>query len=371
MDRKAYACKHCNMAFTKREQLEIHQKAHFEKEPILQIELPAMHQQPPPMMHQLQQQLQPILFYNQPVQQPMNFYTENISFNTQLIQPKKEEFPIMNQLLSNKSLIQPVIPPVKNFVCGICNNAFFKKKELDRHVMTIHTNAKQFKCESCPKMFNRKDKLLRHEKTHSYTQTIFNCSLCPAVFVRKEMLDQHSVIHEKPNGDQKSEHLRKFLESLQPIEKNGFPMMNVETPPQICSAPAPVSMYPINLSMSKNEPMDLSNDSKPMKLEPQAVVTIDSDEDDDGLRIVEETTPQVAIKKSPTTLEMFNNNAPNLPQINHQMNNLQEPSVECKMSFDEPAKNISELAFAMTSRIADLDKLEPLRDLPMEILNND
>lgn len=376
MDRTALACKHCNQAFSRRDQLELHQKTHFENNVV---------ENPPP---------QQIVFYNQPPEQPilhqqpplttpMNFYTENMSSNPnamQLLQPKTEyQYPIMNQLLTglNPSMLQPV----KNFVCGICGNTFFKKKELDRHVITIHTTVKQFACKVCPKIFNRKDKLVRHEKTHVNAASVFNCSLCPAVFVRKQMLDFHSKIH---NGDQQGQsQLESFLASLQQpvVENNGVNhMMDVGASQQLMSAmvqssvpESPAKLYPMNLSMSKSpgsEPINLSND----RVEPQpevsitkvetspARITIDSDEDNDELRIVEETP---VIKKSPSLLNLFKN----LPEPIEQPREVEvapeNGDAEKKPRFED------EISFAMTSRITNLDKLEPLRDLPMEILNND
>lgn len=386
MDRKALICKYCNQAFMRRDLLELHQKSHLENSAVSQNE------EPPPAS-QVSTTIQPIVFYNQPPQQhqgvaqhaPMNFYTENMSYNMnpsnggtlQVIQPKKE-YPIMNQLLSGMGYSQSnqTMQPLKNFVCGICHNAFVKKKELDRHVITIHTNVKQFKCESCPKVFNRKDKLLRHEKLHSTPASVFNCPLCPAVFLRKQMLDFHSKVHQIGNGQQ----MEDMMASLQPVvnKNNGYNSILQQMPevvqPTVQEAPA--TLYPMNLSVNKifNEPINLSNDKfeaqlpMVMKLEPTAM-TVDSDEEGDGLQIVEEP----GIKKSPSLLNFFKPEEYRMENTPEMISDRSfEVNVsELKSSFDDPAKTINDLTFAMTSRIADLDKLEPLRDLPIEILNND
>lgn len=370
MDRKALVCKFCNQAFMRRDLLELHQKTHLDNSAVLQNEEPQTVSQVQP---------QPIVFYNQPQPQeqhhtPMNFYTENMSFNTNssnggTVQPKKE-YPIMNQLLSGIGFNQPM----KNFICGICHNAFFKKKELDRHVITIHTNVK-FKCESCPKYFNRKDKLLRHEKLHLAPASVFNCPLCPAVFVRKQMLDFHSKIHQIGNGQQ----VEDMIASLQPVvtKNNGYSSALHQAVPEIVQPliqEAPATLYPINLSVNKsfNEPMNLSNDkvehfSQVMKIEPTAMMNVDSDDEGDGLQIVEEPR----IKKSPSLLSLFKNEDMEATPELISDRSFQINVSEIKPSFDEPTNTINDLTFAMTSRIADLDKLEPLRDLPMEILNND
>lgn len=358
MDRALLVCKHCNQAFSRRDQLEQHIKTHS-------IETPP----------------QKIVFYNnpeqlnlqQPLTAPMNFYTESL----QLLQPKTE-YPIMNQLLSG-NLLPNLLQPTKNFVCGVCGSTFFKKKELDRHVLSIHTNLKQFSCETCPKVFNRRDKLLRHEKTHNVAN-VFNCPLCPAVFMRQQMLDLHSKVH---NGEQQAHsQLESFLASFQqPVENNGVShnnsSMDVEVSHQLMSALLQVSvpetkLLPMNLSISKSEdvePMNLSSD----RIEPKSIlsitkveksparITIDSD-DDEGLRIVEETP---IIKKSPSLINLHN--LPNDQPIAFVDTPVENG--EIKQQFDEPMNDLN----SMTSRIANLEKLElePLRDLPMEILNND
>lgn len=347
---------------------------------------------PPPnqIVFYNQQPEQPIVQQQPPLTTPMNFYTENMSSNPnamQLLQPKTEyQYPIMNQLLSglNPSLLQPT----KNFVCGICGNMFFKKKELDRHVMTIHTTVKQFACGSCPKIFNRRDKLVRHEKTHMNAASVFNCLQCPAKFVRKQMLDFHSKIH---NGEQQGQsQLESFLASLQqqpPVENNGVNhnnLMDVDASQQLMAAmvqssvpESPAKLYPMNLSMNKSpasEPMNLSND----RVEPIPIVSItkveqsptriiiDSDEDNGGLQIVEEAPP--VIKKSPSLINLFKN----LPEPIEQPKMPIESEVAAENGeIDMKPRFGEDISYAMTSRLVNLDKLEPLRDLPMEILNND
>lgn len=372
MDRKALVCKFCNQAFMRRDLLELHQKTHLENSPASQGE------------SQMSLQVQPIVFYNQPTEQqqmipqhhaPMNFYTENMSLNMSptnggtsfpVIQPKKE-YPIMNQLLSDiglNSFNQNMVLPVKNFICGICSNAFAKKKDHDRHVMTVHTTVKQFKCEKCPKLFNRKDKLLRHEKLHLTQGNVFNCALCPAVFLRKQMLELHSKIHQMGNGGQ------------QPVvtKSNGFNsaqhiMTDID---EVVAPDSPATLYPMNLSLhnSFNEPMNLSSNDRHEQFSPvlkqEPTVTVDSDDEESGLQIVEE--PQ--IKKSPSLQNIFK---PELLETTSDLssdrpNATTEPDV--KPSFDAHVTSMNELSFAMTSRIAELDKLEPSRDLPMEILND-
>lgn len=401
MDRKALNCKYCNQAFLRRDLLELHKKTHFVNQTVIKTEasVPA----PPPAVNSAQPQ--PIVFYNQQPElaaahqpAPMNFYTENVSYNMyqsnggalQSIQPKND-YPIMNQLLTGMNMNQNILQPVKNYVCGICSNAFFKKKELDRHVITIHTTVKQFKCESCSKTFNRKDKLLRHEKVHSMPPPVFNCSLCPAVFLRKQMLDFHSKIHQIGNGEQ----IENLLASLQPVVSgsNGYTMNNASQSVPMHPEPTQQMMpelmqpliseqaaliHPMNLSVNKSEdePMNLSNDKvvQPIpviKVEPSSLMAVDSDDEGDGLQIVEEPT---VIKKSPSLMNLFNSVSTMVAATTEVSFTDQkcEPIIDdVKPKLEEPVKTVDEVSFSMTSRIAELNKIEPLRDLPMEILNND
>lgn len=377
-------------------------KTHFDTTAVLQISVP------PPAVNAVQ----PITFYNQPAehsapqgQTPMNFYTENVAYNLdqlsngpmQMMQPKRE-YPIMNQLLTGLSMKQmiPNLIPLKSQACGVCNKTFATKKDLDRHVSSVHA-VKQFKCGSCSKAFTRRDKLQRHEKIHLIPQNIFNCSFCPAVFVREHLLVAHAKSHQV-NGEPKIQsQLESFLASLPPInEKNGFPMLDQVAPQQLLSAMAqssipesPIKDYPVNLSTNQNsnEPMNLSNDRIEPKIErvPMEPVktNIDSDDDEAGLRIVEEPTAQ---QKSPTVygsikceafampplMQAFPTIAPRFSPPMEPMIISENAVAESKSHYhQEPAQAVGELSFPMSSRIASMDKLEPLRDLPMEILNND
>jgi uncharacterized Zn-finger protein len=344
MERSAIVCKHCNQAFLEREELDLHIKSHFENQNQQQMEI------------QSQQQIQMIQkpsigFYNQIMQEPtsliqvssqhqqpsMNFYTENT---------QRHNFPIINQLLSG---IQPEIQ-IKKFVCGICNSTFNKKKEHDRHVTTIHTNLRQFHCEKCPKTFNRKDKLLQHERTH-VMPTIFNCSLCPAVFVRQQMLDIHMKAHQFPNGESTSTHIEHFLGALQSIptqanllnqhNENGVAEMPKGQPAQIICDNNIDFSYPMNLSTNK-----IDEKISPKISNEKITIESDDDDDDDSLRIVEEP-----IKKRIKILPELKPITPELIK-NHNEKIISEEDISLK--------------------IADMtDKIEPLQDLPMEILNND
>lgn len=123
--------------------------------------------------------------------------------------------------------------------------------------------------------------------------------------------------------------------------------------------------------------MNLSNDiieqKDIVKTEVQEVIDIESDEDDE-LRIVEDIP---AIKKSPHDVIKYeypqvipeqhqeNSIAEHHPMIPPRFSPHMEPMItETKTQYGEPMKTeLKEIIPFMT--------MEPLRDLPMEILNND
>ena len=47
-----------------------------------------------------------------------------------------------------------------------CNQSFFRKDELRRHIKTVHEKLKPYSCNICNKVFGRKDHLKTHKKTH-------------------------------------------------------------------------------------------------------------------------------------------------------------------------------------------------------------
>jgi hypothetical protein len=407
--------------FTQRDELEVHQKTHIS--PMKSSQITIQPQQPP--------QPAPIVFYNQnPLEQqqfvpqnraPMNFYTENVEPIPQPPPPSqpKIEYPIMNQLLTNfnntvykcekcfeqfptSQLLQnhQTLYHSKNFSCGLCNSSYYKKKELDRHILSAHTDIR-YNCSKCSKSFSRKDKLARHEKTH-LIPAFYNCPLCPAVFIRKHLLDIHSKIHSIPN--QQPMETSALVNSLnleqhpqipqeQPMASESFipsliSPLKQRSPLDLSSmkhADPPAVLYPMNLSINQqldpiNEPMDLSNDKQfddcvsITKIEPPKIV-IESDDDANDLKIIEnnnhekeendekkenvETMPPRDI--IPKTDNLPSNEAANVENIQNFMNATDQKE-DVKME---------DLSFhSMASRLSDLDKLELSKDLPMEILQS-
>lgn len=390
MNRNTFNCKYCNQVFTQRDELDVHQKTHIapQKPQVVQIS-------PQPTTSS-------IVFYNQnPLEQqqqvvpqntPMNFYTENHPPPVP-VQPAKIEYPIMNQLLSNFFKCEKCFEQFpslyslqnhqslhhsKNFSCGICGSSYYKKKELDRHMISAHTDIR-YNCSKCSKSFGRKDKLVRHEKTH-LIPAFYNCALCPAVFIRKHLLDIHSKIHMIPNTNAaidssalvNSLNLEQYSQPqpvFQQAQSNESYIPSLISPIKQRSpldlssfkgTDQPAVLYPMNLSLNEppavNEPMDLSNDCVSItKIEPPRIV-IESDDDAD-LKIVENNQEKVQqeqeIHPKTETVSEENGNGLGMSVAEHKV---QVP--------------MEDLSFNMSARLADLDKLEPSKDLPMEILQS-
>lgn len=333
----------------------------------IQIEQQATPQQHPPTIPTFQDQ-----------NQLMNFYNQNPQANS-----LRTDYPIMNQLLStfnpykcdrcneSFSTIQHLqnhqsLFHSKNFSCSLCSLSYFKKKELDRHILSTHTDIK-YNCSKCSKSFSRKDKLLRHEKIHLIPQ-FYNCALCAAVFIKKHLLDLHMKIHEMPNANSMMM-TNKLSLMAQPSPPNSeisllkSLMQRRELPPlkPIVIEEQHATLYPINLSFNnqptiENEPMNLSSVKSSVtitKIEPPKII-IDSDDDDD-LRIIENN--HESIKPNGNSFMQYFPKTESLPIMTDSLIAGFLPSVR-----DDKGD------FQMSSRM--MEKLEPSKDLPMEILQS-
>uniref|UniRef100_A0A1B0AVI2 Zinc finger protein Xfin n=1 Tax=Glossina palpalis gambiensis TaxID=67801 RepID=A0A1B0AVI2_9MUSC len=65
------------------------------------------------------------------------------------------------------------------FLCYMCDKTFSLRKDVTRHVNTIHSDKAHFQCEFCGHQFKRKDKVREHIRAyHQPTQTNTNTSKC-------------------------------------------------------------------------------------------------------------------------------------------------------------------------------------------------
>jgi hypothetical protein len=188
---------------------------------------------------------------------------------------------------------------------------------------------------------------VRHEKTH-LTPTLFNCAICPAVFIRKHLLEMHSKVHEIPlmMPDFNVDRILQQQAQQPVLMSENFISSYAEFKPH---TPPPLDLSAIKNDQEgemSNEPMDLSNEK--LNTNNETVKLVDSDSDD--LKIVENHNHDDEHSKTENVAISL-------------LNDKQEES--------KPSLNTSnEMSFAMTSRLTDLDKLEPSKDLPIEILQN-
>ncbi|XP_051918708.1 zinc finger protein 771-like [Hippocampus zosterae] len=86
----------------------------------------------------------------------------------------------------------------KRVKCSQCDNTFFNKSSLKRHI-TTHTGEKPFACSVCGKRFRIKGDLRIHTRIHTGERP-FACSICGKGFTQKGHLRSHIRTHtgEKP-----------------------------------------------------------------------------------------------------------------------------------------------------------------------------
>lgn len=56
---------------------------------------------------------------------------------------------------------------IKNLICQICGNSFYKQKDLTRHTNTVHLKVKNHVCKYCDKGFSNSGNLIAHLRVHT------------------------------------------------------------------------------------------------------------------------------------------------------------------------------------------------------------
>ena len=94
--------------------------------------------------------------------------------------------------------------PHTDQVCETCETIFSSKKELIRHVRSVHYLQKVL-CTQCGKQFSRKSDLARHNKIGHEVQGGQNyiCGVCNTNFNRKDNLERHKEASLLTGGDAK------------------------------------------------------------------------------------------------------------------------------------------------------------------------
>ena len=97
------------------------------------------------------------------------------------------------------------VAKVKNN-CEECAYEFVSKKELKRHVKSVHF-LETFPCNDCSKTFTRQDNLVRHmTSVHSTVEDSneHECEECRSKFNRKQHLDRHMTTSRNQDGSMKN-----------------------------------------------------------------------------------------------------------------------------------------------------------------------
>ncbi|KPJ01310.1 Zinc finger protein 425 [Papilio xuthus] len=105
--------------------------------------------------------------------------------------------PICNKSFQIKSKMQVHIKEVhvreKNFSCTMCEQKFFSKSHVQKH-MIKHIGNRIYQCETCKKSYARKQTLRDHMRIHNNDKR-YVCEFCKQAFVQKNTLKLHLRVH--------------------------------------------------------------------------------------------------------------------------------------------------------------------------------
>ena len=118
----------------------------------------------------------------------------------------------------------------KSQKCDQCENSFFDRKTLERHMNTIHITNTNYKCEKCFRVFNRRDNLLRHCQTHMlkgenclkvFLSMKEKCILCYKLFSTKAIMRRHfKTVHKSKEGNLQCEVCPKVFNRKDNLERH-------------------------------------------------------------------------------------------------------------------------------------------------------
>ena len=78
--------------------------------------------------------------------------------------------------------------------CNKCGKIFRQKRNLARHIQTVHQNLKQFSCPQCDAEFGAKQTMERHIVAcakKKFKKQDFSCPECKLIFGAKQTLERH------------------------------------------------------------------------------------------------------------------------------------------------------------------------------------
>ena len=84
---------------------------------------------------------------------------------------------------------------MQQYVCDMCKKSFFSNIKLKNHLIS-HTGKKAFRCNVCDQAFTKESDLNKHKNIHS---KLHKCEKCDVMFKRMSDLNVHIKTHQKKN----------------------------------------------------------------------------------------------------------------------------------------------------------------------------
>lgn len=85
--------------------------------------------------------------------------------------------------------------------CQKCDKTFLNKKQLTKHIKTLHYEKLNFQCDICSKAYGRSDKLLQHRRAHPEPMK-YVCRFCNVGFLYEKSWQIHERYKHQPEGGQ-------------------------------------------------------------------------------------------------------------------------------------------------------------------------
>jgi len=100
---------------------------------------------------------------------------------------------LLNQIMTEVKCQKPKVYKTYLRKCRICQRAFKKQEDLDKHKQLHFEMDRSFKCKTCKKLFFDIRNLKNHEKVHMKENS--KCKICLKEFRFEKYLDQHMKQH--------------------------------------------------------------------------------------------------------------------------------------------------------------------------------
>ena len=161
-------CRHCDKAFTTKQQLVRHEASHQDVRPF-QCE-----------------QCDKFFKTADSVKRHMYVHSDEKPFSCHICHKEFKAKHLMKKHEETHS-------DAKNYECPKCGKKFKARNSLRDHLL-VHNGTRPYKCEECNQAFYRRSHLATHKTIHSEIKP-FSCNVCGKSFGRREHLKVHQRIH--------------------------------------------------------------------------------------------------------------------------------------------------------------------------------